>query len=304
MLQTGSEWLEWRRKGLGSSDAPIIMEVSPWKTPHELYLNKITPQTYAGKDDKELETNWAIEKGNCLEPIARAKYELLVGMSMSATCCTHKDLPYMRASLDGFNTENNRGLEIKAGGATDFEITRQGIVPIKYQFQLAHQFFVSGAEQIDFFYYYLDNESYKARQYDLGEYALIEVKPDLEMITKYVNKAMDFWQHVENREPPELIDRDFMNIDDDESKILSAEFNTAKERHDAAKTDLDAIKEKIIAKAETLGHPRVKMHNLSVVNVRKAGSIDYKAVPDLEGIDLNKYRKADSNYWKITKARP
>jgi len=297
--QNSDEWLSWRKKGIGSSDAPIIMGVSPWKTPYQLYLDKIEPVTYAGKDDKEPDGNWATEKGHALEPVARAKYELLCGMSMSATCVTHSDDQFMRASMDGFNTENNRGLEIKCGGRADFETTKTGVVPEKYVYQLAHQFYATDAKQIDFFYYYLDNENYKSRQYHVGEYHLIEVKPDLELIQNYLIKAKEFWNCVQTKTPPALSDKDYMDIKDMDSKLLSAEFVGAKALYDDAAKTLESVKKKIIEKAKTINHPRLKFHNISVLNIKKKGSIDYSKVGELKNIDLEKYRKPDSSFYKI-----
>lgn len=35
--------------------------------------------------------------------------------------------------------------------------------------------------------------------------------------------------------------------------------------------------------------------------VRK-GSVDYKAIPEIQDVDLDRYRKADSMYWKLSTA--
>lgn len=35
-----TEWLEQRRKGIGGSDAPVIMGVNPWRSPMDLWLEK------------------------------------------------------------------------------------------------------------------------------------------------------------------------------------------------------------------------------------------------------------------------
>ena len=53
MEQKSEEWLDWRKKGIGSSDAPIIMGVSPWKTPFELWEEKTgTQRAYEGINQK------------------------------------------------------------------------------------------------------------------------------------------------------------------------------------------------------------------------------------------------------------
>ena len=42
LIQQTDEWLEMRRNKIGASDAPIIMEVSPYKKPNQLMEDKLT----------------------------------------------------------------------------------------------------------------------------------------------------------------------------------------------------------------------------------------------------------------------
>ena len=37
ILQNTPEWHAWRMQGLGSSDAPVIMQESPWRTPKQIW---------------------------------------------------------------------------------------------------------------------------------------------------------------------------------------------------------------------------------------------------------------------------
>ncbi len=41
LIQHSNEWLELRKNKIGASDAPIIMKVSPWKTPYRLWEEKL-----------------------------------------------------------------------------------------------------------------------------------------------------------------------------------------------------------------------------------------------------------------------
>lgn len=38
--QRTDEWLMWRSQGIGASDAPVIMGVSPWSDPVSLWMEK------------------------------------------------------------------------------------------------------------------------------------------------------------------------------------------------------------------------------------------------------------------------
>ena len=66
------EWLEWRREGIGASDAPVIMGVSPWTTPLQLWENKLL-----GKSG-QLETS-SMRRGKDMEKEARRHFEEQMG---------------------------------------------------------------------------------------------------------------------------------------------------------------------------------------------------------------------------------
>lgn len=200
MQQGTDNWLNWRTKGIGSSDAPAIMGVSPWKTIRQLYNDKVglTPKS-------EPVSNWAIDRGNRLEPIARAKYELMRDIEMGPATCQHFELDYMRASMDGWNPPAKRGLEIKCPGVADHEKARAGFMPEKYVPQVMHQFFVTGAVTIDYASYYVPKGSLDHQ----GELLIVEVKPDLAYIREYVARAKEFWDCVQKQTPPDLTSADF-----------------------------------------------------------------------------------------------
>lgn len=66
------EWLEWRKLGLGASDAPVVMGVSPWKTRHQLWLEK------TGQKVDEPTNQYILDKGHAMEPKARALLKSLI----------------------------------------------------------------------------------------------------------------------------------------------------------------------------------------------------------------------------------
>ena len=62
--QNTEEGFEFRKTKIGSSDAPIIMGESPWKTPQQLWEEKM------GLKESSYE-NAAIQRGKQLEAQAR-----------------------------------------------------------------------------------------------------------------------------------------------------------------------------------------------------------------------------------------
>lgn len=59
------EWLEWRRKGIGGSDAATIIGVSPFSTARDLYYDKLN--IVSAVDE---ENNWVQKEiGHLLEDL-------------------------------------------------------------------------------------------------------------------------------------------------------------------------------------------------------------------------------------------
>lgn len=174
MDQRTSDWLEYRKGGLGSSDAPIIMGVSPYRKIKALYEEKVgIKEGFKG--------NWATERGNMLEPKARADYELRYDIEAPAALLVHAEHEWLRASLDGYNKDLGIVLEIKCPGAKDHAIAESGKVPDHYYPQLQHQLMVSGAAKAHYY-------SFKD---EVG--ILVEVLPDHDYMKILFEKESQFW---------------------------------------------------------------------------------------------------------------
>lgn len=214
MDQKSDEWLEWRRNGIGASDAPVVMGVSPWKTPYQLWLEKtkrVTPESTS---------NWAQERGNELEPVARAKFELETGIDMPAKLYQHMDFPWLKASLDGGNDDERAGLEIKYLGVNDMKLAKAGALPPKYIPQVQHQLLVTGYEKIYFFGYNVPKDA----QNHMGESVTVEVTPDPEYIRKLFEIERGFWEFVATDIPPPFIKRDYKMLKVKGAKALAVEY--------------------------------------------------------------------------------
>lgn len=185
------EWLAWRRAGIGASDAPIVMGVSPWSTPYELWCDKTSTETPVDS------SSWATDRGNELEPMARADYELMHGLDMPVVLAVHADYPFLRASLDGYNAEHKIILEIKCPGAADHTNASDGKVPDKYFPQLQHQLLVTGADRVHYY------------SFDGRKAHLVEVLPDHSYIEGLLIKELAFWKHVTDKAPPPFTREDF-----------------------------------------------------------------------------------------------
>jgi putative phage-type endonuclease len=190
-------WLEWRRGGIGSSDAPIIMGMSPWSTPFLLWKEKV----YGSPEKK---CNSAMERGVELEPIVRDMLENDLCYLLETKNVTHPVYPWMRSSLDAMTLDGTMIFEIKCPGKEDHELAKVGKIPEKYYPQLMHQLACTGLLWITYVSYYQ------------GEYEICMLKRDEEYIADLIRKEMEFWKLVETKTPPEKTSKDYEEKDEDE----------------------------------------------------------------------------------------
>jgi len=269
MQQNSDDWTEWRKKGIGSSDAPIVMGLSPWTTRLQLWEQKLGLSP-------GFQGNFATERGHQMEPKARAAFELEMGEEFPETLAVHSSLGFLRASLDGFNENLNAILEIKCPGKEDHDKAKAGQVPEKYMAQVQHQLLVTGAKLC---YYY---------SYDGEKGVTVEVEPDLKYMEDMLNQITAFWTLVETRVPPELSDKDVVKIEDKDALELAKKYAANDKAMKKLKKENDDLKKEIV---KLCTHARTKIGPVSVTRAPKEGSIDYKSIPELSAVELEDYRK-------------
>lgn len=199
--QNTKKWKEWRNKGLGASDAPIVMGVSPWTSPFELWgyktglIERPEPNVYQAI---------AMKRGHNLEPEARYRFEVCVGSCYPPTNFEHSKYPFLRASLDGYNVERNENLEIKCPGKIDHAKAMKGVIPSKYLPQIQMQMLVSGAALTN--YYSWDGSL-------TGDSAaIIRIKEDKVYQEHLLKKMLHFWELIQLKIPPETNIKDTKNL--------------------------------------------------------------------------------------------
>lgn len=252
LTQNTQEWLNWRKGGIGASEVPIIMGESEYATPRQLWAEK------TGRVQPK-ETNYAMLRGQEHEARIRAMYELWYDKSMPPALFQHPRHTYMRASLDGWNEEDRRILEIKYPGADTHAIARdEKRVPPKYYGQVQAQLLVADAKCCDYV------------SYDGEKIAVVTVLPDLEYVNRMIMKCWEFWQYVQHDTPPPMTDRDYHEYEAKADKELFTGWKIAKQSNDKAMLKL--FREKII---ERIGeHKRVLCSGVRVIkNIKGAVTI-------------------------------
>jgi putative phage-type endonuclease len=197
MDQNTAEWHKWRRSGIGASEMGIVMGVSPYKTPYQLWEEK-TGRFVDTPDG----IHWGMKRGLDLEPKARALFELEHGLDMIPVCRESESLPWLRASLDGWCEEERAILEIKCLGRSGLQEASLGEIPEHYMYQMAHQIAVMDARRV--YYYVFDGEKGLCIEKDASDFK--------EHIVRLMKEGAKFWDHVKRDVPPPLDKKDFKGI--------------------------------------------------------------------------------------------
>jgi putative phage-type endonuclease len=280
--QAKQKWHEWRGKGLGSSDAPVLMGVSPWKSVFKLWLEK------TGQEESSFKGNWATERGTRLEPMVRDKYNEATGANMRPENLESPENPVWRASFDGIDHDLKKVIEIKCPSSEDHQKALDGQVPEKYYPQCQWLLMVSGYDRLDYV-------SYNDMGFDAcDQFTQVAVTPDKNYIEEMKKRAIEFWGYVERRErPPET---GVAIIDDPGCLGLLAEYTSLakiirKAEEEQARL-LDQIKSYVPEGKATCGE-------YSLQWVERKGAVDYGKIPELKGVNLDQYRKPPTTYFTI-----
>lgn len=136
-----AEWLDWRRKGLGGSDAAAVCGLSPWESPISVWLQKMgrTPD----KEESE-----AMRQGRDLEDYVAKRFEEETGKTVRRrnAILAHPDHPWMLANIDREIVGENAGFEAKTASSYAEDQWADGKIPIQYQIQCHHYMAVTGAD--------------------------------------------------------------------------------------------------------------------------------------------------------------
>jgi putative phage-type endonuclease len=273
-----NEWLALRKSKVGSSDASAIMGCG-FLTPYQLWEQKIGLT--------ETESNFAMQEGVRLEPIARERLQQHFGIDFDTPVYQHDDYDFMIASLDAYNEQKRCLVEIKCGSSS-FAKADVGVIPDYYYAQMQHQMEVVGLDKM---HYYCFN----------GEKGiLLEVYRDTPYIKSLLEAEKKFWDCLQNFLPPALTDKDYLKILTDEAYEASRKLESVKEQIETLTQQEKALRDQILRMADGRN---------SIVGVQKVtkvisqGHVNYKEIPELKNVDLNKYRKAPTTSYRITKVK-
>lgn len=184
------DWLEWRKKGIGGSDASVVCGISRYKSPVELWIEK-TDQLHAQ------EAGEAAYWGTQLEALVRAEFTKRTGIEVEhkGVLLQSEEYPFMLANLDGTCEHPDYGTCIfEAKTASAYKADEwDDAIPDEYQLQIQHYMAVTGYKA-----------AYIAVLIGGNTFRWKLVERDEELISMLIELEANFWAHVQMNTPPAM----------------------------------------------------------------------------------------------------
>lgn len=180
---TREEWLKYRTGGIGGSDVSIIAGINPFKSVHQLWLEK------TGQVEPEQTESEFAHFGTLLEPIVRKEFTERTGIKVRQKhmLLQSEEYPFMFADLDGVINEDGELAIFEAKTASQYKMdTWEEDVPAGYILQVQHYMAVTGAKK-----------TYIAALVGGNHFVYHVVERDEVMIAKIIAMEKYFWEtHV------------------------------------------------------------------------------------------------------------
>ena len=281
--QNTPEWHRWRMQGIGASDAPVIMGETAFKSPRTLWSIK------TGRI-QEASAGPAARRGRELEHFARRAYERQTGIQVEPLCLVHEQFDWMRASLDRLSFDGSTLVEIKCPlNLRDRTSVEEGRIPSQYHAQLQHQLEVSGAEQAHYWSFHGTDG------------ILVEIRPDKEYAKRLVEAEAAFWQLVKENRWPESANEELDLSAEPKWRHAALRYREARLRLETATSEEHQLRAMLVCMAAAR---RTWGCGVEVLKSSRRGAVDYSAVPELRGVDLEPYRKPPVAVMKINFVEP
>jgi len=274
-LEQGSqEWLDFRKTKIGASDSASILGIG-FKSPYALWQEKLGLS--------ETIVNAAMRRGTENEPLAIAAFAMEEGVIVKPAVYIHPKHEWMAASLDGISSDLKVAVEVKCPGRIDHEIASNKKVPPKYVPQLQHQMEVMGLDEM-FYLSYQTESTY-----------CFKVYRDQKFIDKMIEKEYEFYECVQNLVAP-FSENDHKQISDESWIHASNQYILSRDRRKRFEEEEEFWKNQLVSLS---GQSNAMGNGIKLSKTVRQGSIDYKKIPELSNVDLEKYRGKSVEFWSV-----
>ncbi len=282
------DWLDFRKTGIGGSDAAAAVGLNPYKSQLELWMEKTQRDGNLPKDDPN-DDGTPLFWGTLLEPIVAALYTKRTGNRVRKVNAVlqHPEHAWMLANLDRevVGAADVQILECKTAGLNGARLWRDG-VPEYVQLQVMHQLAVTGKQAADVAVLICGQDLQVHR-----------IERDETMIRQLVDLEQRFWDLVQRDEQPPADGSDSADQalralypqDLGHTLELSSDFEMA-----SAFSDLLAVRQQLgsLGEQEAKLKQRIQQRMGDATRaVFETGEISWKRSKDSTSVDLNRLLK-------------
>lgn len=172
-------WLEYRKLGIGGSDAGAVCGMNPYRTAIEVYQDKTS------KEIEEFD-NEAMRQGREFEDYVARRFTEATGKKVRRANAMYYDEnhSFMLADVDRMVVGENAGLECKTASPYSADKWEDGKIPMHYQLQCYHYMSVCNAEA-----WYIAVLIYGR------EFKFYRIERDEEIISDLIRIEKNFWEN-------------------------------------------------------------------------------------------------------------
>lgn len=190
-----TDWLAWRKTGIGGSDAPVVAGRSPYKSRTELWLEKVGKAPH--QDFMSAPMKWGLR----LEDAIATALQERIGCNYvgDQVCMASDERPWQLATLDRL-TDDHRVVELKSvnpGVARTLgEDGDNESLPESWVLQAQHQLAVTKLDVVVFAVFVGTLEDVRVFEVERND-SLIDALNEVEA---------EFWESVQTNTPPLALD--------------------------------------------------------------------------------------------------
>lgn len=237
------KWLEYRRTGIGGSDASTIVGLNPYSSLYKLYADK--KGLISATEDTEV-----MRQGRDFEEYVAKRFTEATGKKVRKRnyMFQHDKYDYILADIDREIIGENAGLECKTTSVFNKSDFENGEIPLTYYVQMTHYMAVMGYDRMYLAVLILSK----------GFYWFV-IERDEDEISALLQAESDFWNDyiIPDKIPlidgseatQEAISEIYPNSSDNEiitlSDDLMQKYKHLKELADDINNQLDAVKNEV-----------------------------------------------------------
>lgn len=232
--QSGKDWLDWRKNGIGASDIGVIMGSNTYKTLLNLWDEKCG---FKGNDY----INPAMAHGIANEAKTRDWINKDQKLDLIPLCLEDIEQPFLRASLDGYDSKHKVLAEIKCPVTAKIidQARENQNIPLYWSHQIQWQIMLCKPTRAFVAIWDYRDDSYHT----------VECFAQPALQKKMREKAIEFWRNIQMGILPKPSPKDYVPVKSAELKELLLEYHN----HVKVAKTADEIKKKLRSKIVEYG---------------------------------------------------